>query len=227
MNFAIPRDDNSEMLLYIWKIIDIPFILIDDLYYRITFDLFLFPPTKAKIFIENCVQNKLLVKGDNNYLKLSEELNQKLKDWQKERKKSVLEKINSSLKIRQLRNDIIKNDSVDFTILINAFTDKGTLNRSVTVSNAAFESLEYDEIKGIINSKVTGTKEESYIIELDTNNKILRHNCHDFETRRAQNKKFCKHLVKLFLLLKEKDPQSAEFFLSQLAKEIDKWDFIT
>ena len=55
MNFAIPRNNTSEMLLYIWKIIDLPYILYDDLVFRISFDLYLDPPEKAKIFINKIV----------------------------------------------------------------------------------------------------------------------------------------------------------------------------
>jgi len=224
MNFAIPRKNNSEMLLHIWKIIDLPFIIYDDLFYRITFDLFIFPPEKAKIFINNCIQKKLLVK-DNNVLTLSEELNLELKNWHKKRENEVLGKIKAAKKIDQLKNDINKKESTNFSVLISAFVDKGTLNRSVSVSDAAFELLKYDPTQGIIKSKVKGSKEEFYIIEIDINNKILRHNCHDFETRRVENKKFCKHLAKLFLLLKDKNENIAEFFLSNLAENIDMWDF--
>lgn len=224
MNFAIPRKNNSEMLLHIWKIIDLPFIIYDDLFYRITFDLFIFPPEKAKIFINNCIQKKLLVK-DNNILTLSEELNLDLKNWHKKRENEVLGKIKAAKKIDQLKNDINKKESTNFSVLISAFVDKGTLNRSVSVSDAAFELLKYDPTQGIIKSKVKGSKEGFYIIEIDINNKILRHNCHDFETRRVENKKFCKHLAKLFLLLKDKNENIAEFFLSNLAENIDMWDF--
>lgn len=226
MNFAIPRKNNSEMLLYIWKIIDLPFIAYNDLFYRITFDLFIYPPEKAKDFINNCIKNKYLIK-DNNLLKLSEELEQELKNWQNKRENEVLEKIKAGKEIDQLKHKIDVKDSSNFSILISAFVDKGTLNRSVTVSDTAFNLLEYNILEGILKSKVAGSKEESYIIEINTNNKILRHNCHDFEARRAENKKFCKHLTKLFLILKEKNNNSAEFFLNQLAEDIDKWDFTT
>ena len=225
MNFSIPRNNNSEMLLYIWKIIDIPTISQNDLLYKISFELFLFPPNEAISFINKCLDNQLLVKDNNLNFTLSKNLNQQLKNWQKKRKKAVLKKIASSIQIAQIQRDIGKEKSTNFIVLINSFTDKGTLNRSVTVSDTSFKLLEYDEAKGILKSEVKGSKEESYIIELDTNNKTLRHNCHDFVTKRADNKKFCKHLTKLFLLLKEKDETIAEFFLNKLAENINTWDF--
>lgn len=227
MNFAIPRKNNAEMLLYIWKIIGLPLISLNDLLYKISFELFLLPPVEATDFISNCIDKKYMIKDDNQNLKLSNTLNQKLKNWQNKRKNVILEKINSAKKIAKLKNDIEKKDTSHFNVLINSFVDKGTLNRSVSVSDAAFELLTYDRDKGMIKSKVAGSKEESYIIEIDTNQKILRHNCHDFETRRAENKRFCKHLTKLFLLLKEKNENTAEFFLNDIAESIDKWDFST
>lgn len=224
MNFAVPRKNNSEMLLYIWKVIDLPYILYNDLLYRISFDLFLLSPKEAKNFIDTCIENKFLLKADNNYFKLSEELNQKLKNWQKKRKIDIFGKIEAAKNIADLRNNLSK-ESTNFSVLLNFFVDRGTLNRSVSVSDEAFELLKYDRTKGIIKSKVKGSKEDSYIIEVDINEKILRHNCHDFETRRADNKKFCKHITKLFLLLREKDENNAEFFLNELTENIDMWEF--
>ena len=225
MNFAIPRNNNSEMLLYIWKIIDIPTISQNDLLYKISFELFLFPPNEAISFINNCLDNQLLVKDNNLNLTLSKNLNQQLKNWQKKRKKAVLKKIVSSKQITQIQSDTGKEKSTNFNVLINSFTDKGTLNRSVSISDTAFEILECDSAKGILKSRVKGSKEESYIIEINTKKKLVCHNCHDFVTRRADNKKFCKHLTKLFLLLKDKDETIAEFFLSKLAENINTWDF--
>ena len=225
MNFAIPRNNNSEMLLYIWKIIDLPNISQKDLLYKISFELFLFSPNEAIKFIEYCIKNKFLDKDTNQSLKLSRTLNQHIKNWQKKIKNEVLQKIASTKKIAQLKSDIENKNSSNFSVLFNAFTDKGTLNRSVSISDTAFELLECDSAKGILKSRVKGSKEESYIIEINTNKKLLRHNCHDFEARRADNKKFCKHLTKLFLLLKNKNENIAEFFLSNLAENIDNWDF--
>jgi hypothetical protein len=226
MNFTIPRNTNSEMLLYIWKIIDLPFILYNDLLFRISFELYLDPPEKAKLFIKKCIEDKLLIKDDMQNLKLSENLNKQFIDWQKKRKTTVLKKIKTANKVAHLKNDISKK-STNFSVLINAFVDKGTLNRSVSISDTAFEILKFDRSRGIIESEVKGSKEESYIIEIDTNTQILRHTCHDFETRRAGTKKFCKHITKLFILLKDKNQELAEFFLNKIAENIEMWDFTT
>jgi hypothetical protein len=227
MNFAIPRKNNSEMLIFIWKIIDLPLISYSDLLFIISFKLFLFPPAKAVEFLDNCIESKLIVKTENQYLKLSKGLSQKLENWQKKRRIEILNKLQSAKKIEILSDDLNKKDVNKFSVLINAFVDKGTLNRSVSVSDSSFELLRYDQKKGIINSKVQGSKEDYYIIEIDLNKKILQHNCHDFISRRAENKKFCKHITKLFLILKEQNEQAAEYFLNKLAEDIDMWNFTT
>jgi len=67
MNFAFPRNNNSEMLLYIWKIIDLPSISFDDLFYQISFDLYLLSPDKAINFINTCIDKKLIIKENNKF----------------------------------------------------------------------------------------------------------------------------------------------------------------
>ena len=110
----------------------------------------------------------MLVKDNNLNFTLSKNLNQQLKNWQKKRKKAVLKKIVSSKQITQIQSDTGKEKSTNFNVLINSFTDKGTLNRSVSISDTAFEILECDSAKGILKSRVKGSKEESYIIEINT-----------------------------------------------------------
>jgi hypothetical protein len=225
MNFAIPRKNDSELLLYIWKIIDLPFISQNDLIYRISFDLFIFSPNEAKKFINNCIEKKILRKTDNMHLELSTELYQEFNNWQKKRKNEILKNFKTKKTIDQLKKEITKKDSNNFGVLLNAFADKGTLNRSVSVSDAAFELFEYNQAKGIVKAKVKGSIEEFYEIDIDTNERILRHNCFDFMERRVESKQFCKHITKLFLLLKDRNEKIAEFFLNELAKNIDNWDF--
>jgi hypothetical protein len=99
MKFTIPRNNSSELLLYIWKIIDLPFISQSDLLYKLSFDLFLFSPEEVITFINGCTKNKSLIKDTNNNLNLSNILKQKLKNWQNKRKQEILEKMHSIKKI--------------------------------------------------------------------------------------------------------------------------------
>jgi len=225
MNFAIPRNNNSDLVLYLWKIIDLPLISLNDLIFKIAYELFLQPPDKAKIFIEKCLKSNLLTEDNDGNLILSHSLHKKLKTWQKQRKAEILDKINSAKTITHLTNNFKKEETSSFSVLLKSFADKATLNRAALISNSAFNIKVFDSEKGIIDSTVSGSKEDHYIIEVNTNTKLLKHNCHDFETRRSKNKKFCKHLAKFFLVLRETNQDSAEFFLKDLAENINEWEF--
>jgi hypothetical protein len=225
MKFTIPRNNSSELLLFIWKIIDLPYISQNDLLYKLSFDFFLFSPEEVINFINGCTKNKLLIKDANNNLKLSNELKQKLKNWQNKRKQEILEKMRSIQNVITIEKKKDNGTAINFNFLIKTFIDKGTLNRAASISNNAYDLLEFNPSKGLIKANVLGSKKQPYIIEIDINSKIIRHNCHDFETRRVENKKFCKHLAKLFLLLKEKNSKNTEIFLNKIASDIDKWEF--
>ncbi|MFW9864870.1 MAG: hypothetical protein ACFFEN_02125 [Candidatus Thorarchaeota archaeon] len=226
MNFAIPRNNNSDLVLYIWKIIDLPSIPLNDLIFKISYELFLQTPDKAKEFIEKCLESNFLNKDDNGNLTLSSSLYKKITVWQKQRKDKILDKIKSAKKITQIASDFKQEGTSNFSVLLKSFVDRATLNRAAIISNSAFNIKVFDAAKGIIDSTVLGSQDEPYIIEVNSKTKLLKHNCHDFETRKSSNKQFCKHLAKLFLVLRETNNESAEFFLKDIAENIDDWEFI-
>ncbi len=225
MNFAIPRKNPPEFVLYIWKIIDLPIIPLNDLIYAISFELFLLSPQKAKEFIQNAIENELLEIDEYDNLSLSQNLNEKLQNWQTKRKETILSKLDTAQKRARAVNNFETDRSSNFNVLLKAFLDKGTINRTVTISEEDFHITEFDFEKGSIKAKVAGSKMEQYIIKINIKNEKLIHNCHDFQTRRSENKKFCKHIAKLFLLLKEKDEESAINFLNEIAENINNWEF--
>jgi hypothetical protein len=192
--------------------------------YNISFKLFSLPPDEANFFIKKCLKDNLLIEDNKGKFRLSDSLKRRLEDWQEIRTKTITEKLDSVQKIGKLKSSIEKDQSNLFGVLIKQIVEKGTLNRAATVSSSDFEILEFDYEKGIIRSTVSGSKEDPYIIELDINNKFLKHNCHDFETRRSINKKFCKHLTKLFLWLKD-EKKEIEFFLKTIVESIEEWTF--
>lgn len=225
MSFSIPRNDLSEMVLYIWKIINLPYISYKDLLYRMCFDFSLYSPNEAKIFINNAIKNNFIIQDNNKDLKLSKDLNSKLISWQKKRKADILGNMNSFIKQIELRTKFEQHGKDKFNILLKGFTDKPTINRAVAVPETAF-NLKMNKITdGLLEATVAGSKEEPYRIKINLKSKELIHNCHDFETRRAKQKKFCKHLVRLFLLLKEEDNETATKILRNITENIEKWDF--
>jgi hypothetical protein len=227
MNFAIPRNSETDFLLYIWKIIDLPMISKNDLIYEISFKLFFDSPEKANLIIDKSIKNKYLVKDDNENLSLSQNLKKNLQSWQIKRKKTIVNKIiNRNDELGVKNNNIFEDDS-NYNTLLKAFLDKGTINKAVLISEDNFNIKEFDYKNGIIRVEVVGIKESSYKIEINIKNKSLIHNCHDFQERRAANKKFCKHLAKLFLILKDKEPVSALKFLREIAENINEYQFLS
>jgi hypothetical protein len=227
MNLAKPPINKPELLLlYLWKIIDLPKISSSNLLFRISYDLFLFPPDKAIEFIKSSIKNNFLIFSEENHLSLSDSLKMKLKEWHKCRKKDILQNITSVEKIFQLKTNIEQGKSTNFSEHLRSLVEKETLNRAVRVSNEAFEIKELDFNKGIIKATVSGSKEDPYIIEIDINNKQIKHDCHDFEARRSRNKQFCKHLTKFFLLLRESHKVPIEKILKTLSENLENWNFL-
>ncbi|MFX0076551.1 MAG: hypothetical protein ACFE96_14000 [Candidatus Hermodarchaeota archaeon] len=223
MIFTIPRNKTSEMILYIWKIIEIPKITIDDLMYVISFELFLFPPKEAKLFIKKAVQDGFLELVNNEELRLSRELSRNLESWHISRRSEISKKIqNSKDIIQKIEND---DDLSKFNVLLKAFLDKGTINKAVLISDSSIKINKFSAHEKILEAQIKGSQQNPYIVEISAEKKILTHNCHDFQVRRSQEKKFCKHLAKLFLFLKEKDEKGAELILEDISKNINKWDF--
>ncbi|TFF96491.1 MAG: hypothetical protein EU544_00530 [Promethearchaeota archaeon] len=224
MNFAIPRNKPKDYLLYIWKILDLPSISFEDLVYRISFNLFLDKHEEAKTFINHALEDNLLKKDSEGNLTLSPGLKDYFEGWQEKRRKTILDNIEKKKK----SNAVIKNFAhvkTDFNVLLKAFLDKGTLNRAAPISNSAIEILEKNLESGQIKAKVAGSKEEPYILEIDKQQQEIVHNCHDFVERRAKNKKFCKHIAKFFLFLKDEEETTTLKILKDLAENMEYWEF--
>jgi hypothetical protein len=223
--FNPPKKDPSELILYIWKILNLQKVSEEDLLYHISFEFFLMPPGKTYVLIQKCVENNLLIRNADESLSLSENLEKKLHNWQ-EKRKNLIKKLETQSKAQKSTLKQFKQEKKsDFNVLLKAFLDKGTLNRAVTVSDSAFNITDLNEAAGTLKAEVQGSKEDPYIIRLDPKKKNIYHNCDDFVNKRARDKKFCKHLAKLFLLLKEKNENLALNLLSDLASSINEWEF--
>ncbi|TFG05068.1 MAG: hypothetical protein EU539_09815 [Promethearchaeota archaeon] len=177
--------------------------------------------------IETSLKKSLLIKDEDNNLNLSDRLFKEFKNWQNNKKKQIQKNIAKIKQSAELINKIETDESDNFNVLLKAFLDKGTINRAVTVSDSDINIIQLNFEQGIIKSEIIGSKKDPYIIEINLKNKILTHNCHDYQSRRAENKKFCKHLAKLFLFLKEKNGSATLKILRKMAEKINEWDFKT
>lgn len=102
----------------------------------------------------------------------------------------------------------------DTESLLKLFADEGRILRG-----RAMEKTEVKEVK-VEEEKITA-KIRDYNILIDKEEKIIRHDCVDWE-RRKDRKKICKHLVKLFLILPEKMSRS---ILKDMSENKDEWTF--
>lgn len=103
-----------------------------------------------------------------------------------------------------------------------------------------FSKLDYDRVPRTINdvkiinlesqdNNITATfkgSETDYHLSIDYKKKVIKHNCSDFILKRIKNKKFCKHLTKIFIdLLKHKDKMDVKNLLNLIYLSLDKWEF--
>ena len=214
------------MVLHIWKIIELPSIQQDDLIRKISFELFLFSPKDAKEFINMAIHKGYLILEGNERIKLSESLALKLNKWHEKRKTHISEKIKDVNDLNEFTDESKNNDINKFKILLKALLDKGTINRAVAETDNAYKFELIDSAQKIIKAEVQGSQKIPYNIDISISEKVIKHNCHDFRTKRAVNKKFCKHLAKLFLLLKIKNADLASYFLESITKDINNWNFL-
>jgi hypothetical protein len=224
MDLKIPRKNISEMVLYVWKIIGLPSISQEDLIYTLSFNLFLYDSIAAKEFISLAIEEGLLLKSPQNILSPSKILKNKLQKWQDERKADIREKLKAIQIIRRIESTS-KDESTNFTTLFRIFVDDATLTRTASILQSDITYLKKEFDQGIIQAKVKGSKEISYSIEINLKNKYIHHNCHDFETRKSKNKKLCKHLAKLFLMLKDENENKTTLLLNEIANQINDWSF--
>ena len=226
MNFAIPRDNTSKMVLHIWKILELPSIHQDDLLHKIVFELLLFTPKEAKEFINIAIRKGCLTLESNKQIRLSKSLALELNKWHEKRKTHISKKIKDVNDLSEFTDESKKNGTNKFKILLKALLDKGTINRAVVESDSAYKYRLVDSSQKIIKAQVQGSQKIPYYIDISITEKVIKHNCHDFRTKRAVNKKFCKHLAKLFLLLKIKNADLALYLLESITKDITNWNFL-
>lgn len=215
------------MVFHIWKIIELPSIQQDDLLRKISFELFLFSPKEAKEFINMAIHKGYLILEGDVRIKLSESLALELNKWHEKRKTHISEKIKDVNDLKEFTNESKNNGINKFNLLLIALLDKGTINRAVAESDSAYKFGLIDSAQKIIKAEVQGSQKIPYNIDINISEKVIKHNCHDFRTKRAVNKKFCKHLAKLFLLLKSKNADLASYFLESITKDINNWKFLS
>ena len=146
---------------------------------------------------------------------------QKLEEWQIERKKVISEKETSSQHLREFNGEV--ENMTQFNSLFKIFVDSATIDRTASILQSDLTFLEISN--SVLKATVIGSKQDPYIIEINSPKRILKHDCHDFITRKSKEKKFCKHIAKMFLLLKDNNERIAKKILNEIAMHVNDWDF--
>jgi HD superfamily phosphohydrolase YqeK len=112
----------------------------------------------------------------------------------------------------------------DFEDLITKLTDRNTLTRADSVSDNVIRILKTDKENGLIEAEVQGNTIVPYKLTIDISKKnfndVITHDCPDFLARKKLNNKFCKHIVKFFLVLKNQDFEFANTLLSEFNSKV-------
>ena len=126
----------------------------------------------------------------------------------------ILEMIQEYFKkkaISEVKVKAVEAKSLDELLLL--FVNKSRLERGKAIPDSAvFFEIEDDRIIA---------KVKEYQIIIDLAKKAIWHDCADW-AKRIEEKKMCKHLVKLFYLLPE---EQSTFILKDISTNIDIWSF--
>jgi HD superfamily phosphohydrolase YqeK len=106
---------------------------------------------------------------------------------------------------------------------LRIFSDKKTLDRAKSISDDCIRILKIEKENGFIEAEVQGNKLVPYKLNFDITQKtsynFISHDCPDYLARKKPNNRFCKHIVKFFYLLYNKDSVLANMFLNEFDKK--------
>ena len=65
-----------------------------------------------------------------------------------------------------------------------------------------------------------------YKLIIDFTNKKIKHDCYDFNQNKKSSKRFCKHITKVFITIRDdKGDQIADSLLKRIYNNLDEWEF--
>lgn len=124
--------------------------------------------------------------------------------------KTLLDYMEEEPKEIQEKEEIEENTET----LLRLFADEGRILRGRVIKNTDLKDIKVEKQK--IKAEI-----RNYKILIDQGEKIIQHDCDDWKRRKNQ-KKFCKHIVKLFLTLPEK---KSEKILKSISQNLNEWRF--
>ncbi|MEJ2249618.1 MAG: PD-(D/E)XK nuclease family protein [Candidatus Lokiarchaeota archaeon] len=112
-------------------------------------------------------------------------------------------------------------NSLKENIILAYFTPNANIhNRAKAIADEKVNIIDLNENRILAYVK-------DYKIIINMNDKKIIHNCGDFSYHQRYIKQFCKHLLKLFLFLKEYKMEESEFssIINSIGNNINEWDF--
>lgn len=152
---------------------------------------------------ENCIQ---LLEMLGKATRLQTKVRKKIQSYiSAKQMKLPVEKVPTS------REEALK---LELPQLLLEFTDKKRIDRGETIRETLVSFLR--RTPQLVKAKV-----KDYTIEIDIANKTIRHDCDDWG-KRVSDKKFCKHVVRIFLSL---PLRTSKEILAGMMTEKDLWQF--
>jgi hypothetical protein len=107
--------------------------------------------------------------------------------------------------------------------LLEKYVDKAALNRSAAFSDSQIHLKRLSSEEGLLICEITGDENgnKALRIKIDTEARAVTHRCEEFRQMNIYKKKFCSHLAKLCLFLKEEYPRE----LFSILKDISQYDY--
>ena len=102
----------------------------------------------------------------------------------------------------------------DTESLLRLFADEGRILRGRVIRDSELKDIKAG--KSRVSAKI-----RDYSILIDREDRIIQHDCNDWQRRKNQ-KKFCKHIVKLLLTLPERE---SRVILRNISKDLAGWRF--
>lgn len=113
--------------------------------------------------------------------------------------------------LKKVKRDAEKAETLDDLLLL--FVNKSRLKRGKEISDS--------KVKIQVNDTLIYAKVKQYEIEIDLMQKKIKHNCADW-VKQKEEKKMCKHIVKLFNSLSR---EQSFLILKDISTNIELWSF--
>jgi hypothetical protein len=201
MVFALPAN-LRDLVLYIWKIIDSHAINIDVLTNIMAFELNIATPDKCREITTQMIQQGFLLENEDlEEISLAPDLQQLINTWQA-----------SGTQIAQIMHQKLSmmwrepyqiSESVLYQVFLQDLIDFSIIQKAEKILSSAIKIDKIDStqnIMGTVEIDITSNPDHTKF-SIDLHNRILQHNCNDFQLVRKDQKRLCIHLARVIMKL--------------------------